>query len=207
MKVNAGARLHRQLLDVDATLKPLRDAGGRVCWYHRSAGRPAAVQQPHPPRADGHRRPRRRSSAGRAWPTGGPRAARTPRRYKRRDTMFRVEGDMLLGSSRRSPRTGSSRRARSSVATPDYFPACRGPGRGATARGESGLVVISSALGRPGQQRTYPVPDPARVGAADDRHHHAVLSSHDAQRESGPARPASAGSRCGPGAGEARDHL
>jgi cardiolipin synthase len=126
----------------DSYLKPLRDAGGRVCWYQ-------PVTWSNAKRFNNRTHRELLVVDGRVGFVGGAGVADwwfkpTKEQPQWRDTMFRVRGDMLIGLQTCFAENWLESSGEILGGDADYFPACRGEGWEEDRAGESGLVVISS---------------------------------------------------------------
>jgi cardiolipin synthase len=126
----------------DKYVQPIRDAGGRVCWYQ-------PIGWANAKRFNNRTHRELLVVDGRVGFVGGAGVAdwwykAADGKPQWRDTMFRVEGDMLLGLQSTFAENWLESSGEILSGDADHFPACRGEGWDEDRKGESGLVVISS---------------------------------------------------------------
>ncbi|HEX8912973.1 MAG TPA: phospholipase D-like domain-containing protein [Humisphaera sp.] len=126
----------------DAYLEPLRAAGGQVCWYQ-------PVSLANAKRFNNRTHRELLVVDGKVGFVGGAGVADwwfrgEPKKPQWRDTMFRLEGDILLGLQTTFAENWLESSGEILPGDADHFPACRGDGWATDRKGESGLVVISS---------------------------------------------------------------
>jgi len=126
----------------DAYLEPLRRAGGRVCWYQ-------PISLANAKRFNNRTHRDVLVVDGRIGFVGGAGVADwwfkdAPKKPQWRDTMFRLEGDIVLGLQTTFAENWLEASGEILPGDADHFPACRGESWAHDQLGESGLVVISS---------------------------------------------------------------
>lgn len=126
----------------ESYLRPLREAGGRVCWYQ-------PISAANAKRFNNRTHRELLVIDGRVGFVGGAGVAdwwfkADGGKPQWRDTMFRVEGDILLGLQTCFAENWLEASGEILSGDADYFPACRGEGWSSDEVAESGLVIISS---------------------------------------------------------------
>lgn len=123
-------------------VQPICDAGGAVCWYQPIGWATAK-------RFNNRTHRELMVIDGRIGFLGGAGVADwwmkpTDGKPQWRDTMFRVQGDLVTGLQTCFAENWLESSGEILCGGADYFPACRGAGALTDKHGESGLIVISS---------------------------------------------------------------